>query len=132
MKLTTTHKWKAGHTNVIPFVGEVTYDETASIEVEEHHVEPLKKAMPEFDPDAIKPQVQQNDLSSGRESEDDIAPQIQEAEPLAKDSSKREELLETLSSLTKAELQEMAADFPKPDWAYLNKEDLKSYLADQL
>lgn len=131
VKLTTTHKWKAGHTNVIPVVGKVTFDETASIEIEEHLVEALKKALPEFDPDAIKPQVKEDDLSrGGRESEDDIQPQVVEAQPL--DEEKKAELLVTLSSLKKEELQELAVDFPKEEWEELKKEDLKLYLAEKL
>lgn len=134
VKLTTTHKWKAGRTHSLPVVGHVTWDDEASIEVEEHLVEKLKAAMPELDPDAIQPQTKQNDInrSREREKEEDIAPQVQEAEPLAQDSAKREELMATLSTLKKEDLQELAVDFPKDEWESLKKDDLKAYLADKL
>lgn len=132
VKLTTTHKWKAGRTHVLPIVGTVTWDETGSIEVHEDHADALKAALPELDPDAIDPQVQQNDLGRSREKEDDIVPQVQEAAPLELNSAKREELMATLSSLKKEDLQELAVDFPKEEWQDLKKEDLKAYLADKL
>lgn len=91
IKLRTAHAYKANQTNVLPYVGVVTFDEQGIIEVEEQHVESLIDVMPEFSlheeekpvivPEPIKPKVEENDLGKGDDT-NKIAPQTQEADIL--------------------------------------------------
>ncbi len=94
VKLQSSQAFKAGQTNNIPYAGDVTFDEQATIEVDETLVDEIIAVMPEFSivsedgvepeevkkaiEEEIKPQVEEgNDLGKGDE-ESKIAPQTEE------------------------------------------------------
>jgi isopentenyl phosphate kinase len=100
VKLTSQLKWKAGHTNILPIVGEVVFDDNASIEVSSQEVaDQLMIVMPEF---------QSEEITFVKEDEgDDLVKQTEQDDFLKSDEKdKVEKQIEENDLSGKVNLQE--------------------------
>ena len=116
MLLVTEQKHRFGRTQVIPFAGEVKISEEGTIELEDTIAQKVIDLEIGFTPfDSISKNVEVNDLAKQTE-----------------DSQKLGGPAVTLSSMTIAQLQVLAAPFPKEEWSSLKKAELIEYLNGKL
>lgn len=117
MLLVTEQKHRFGRTQVIPFAGEVKISEEGTIELEDTIAQRVIDLEIGFTPvGSISKNVEANDLAKQTDESQKL-----EGTPAV-----------TLSSMTVAQLQALAAPFPKEEWSTLKKAELIEYLNGKL
>ena len=134
--VTTENKWKAGQTNILPYVGKIEFDENACFETEESIAEKLIEYSTEFF--IFNPNVEEDIKKKAEESEelaksdeDDILPQIDDK---VQEESSIEDLSSQLQKLSVKELKDNYLSlFPKEDTKDLkNKDQYIKFILDHL
>lgn len=145
VKLKTSNEWKAGQKNLLPFVGEVKFDENAQIEVDSSIVEKLIEYSNEFslveEGEDIKKKSEDSE-ELGKSDGPDINPQTEESEVLRQveenqpvsEKSKEEIIREKLAELSVKEIKgQYLSQFPVELVKGLkNREQYIEFLVSQL
>lgn len=140
--LKTTDEYKFGQTNIVSHLGEIKIGEDGLIHIPDDRAEEAKLLVDRginffFHGEEIKPQTKESeeDLSKKKEN-DDIKPQIEEVEVLDEFgyTPEKNAMIELIQSKSQPELVAFCkeAGFPRTEWEFLKKADIKKYLIRKL
>lgn len=132
VKIKTKNIWKANQKNILPYVGEVQYDNEASIEVDENVVEQLLEYSDEFylegEEDLKKKSEDQEELQKSKG--DDIKPQTEDQVTELSESDLKKELQKLSVKQLK---EEYLSHFPEDQTkALTNKEQYINFIISNL
>lgn len=126
VKLKSSNTWKAGQKNILPYVGEVVFNENAEIEVNEAIVEKLIEFSNEFS--LVEPKKEEDIKKKSEDSEElgksdepNLEPQVEESEVLGQ--------VEEVQPVEETENTEVVEEGEKPE---LTKEEKEAIIKEKL
>lgn len=141
IKLKTTNSWKAGQKNILPYVGEVAFDDNAEIKVSEDVANKLIEFSEEFflaidEEEDIKKKSEDSE-ELGKSEGTDIAPQVEDLGDVSQEkitSNQADIIREKLAELTVKEIKEQyLSKFPEELVKGLkNREQYIEFLVNEL